>query len=159
MPSKPLLDFETTDLSKVVTTHDELYKVLRQAGTFALLDGILHMDPNGELVVGYKDIRDDDWWVPDHIPGRPLFPGALMIEACAQVCSYDYLMRVDDLDGRFLGFGGLGETRFRGQVEPGVRMIFAGKVTRVRKSMFLYDAQGFVDGKLVFETVVRGVVF
>lgn len=159
MPSPPLIDFATIDLEKVVTGKEELYTILRQAGTFAVLDGICHFEPDGDVVVGFKDIRADDWWAADHIPGRPLFPGALMIESGAQVCSYDYMRKVGDLGDRFLGFGGLGETRFRGAVEPGVRMYFAGKVNRVRKSMFIYDAQGFVDGKLVFETQVKGVVF
>ena len=159
MPSAPLIDFETLDLERVVTDKDAIYKVLRHAGRFALLDGITHCDPESDVIVGFKEIRADDWWAPDHIPGRPLFPGALMIETSAQLCSYDYLVKHGDTGDKFLGFGGLGETRFRGAVEPGVRMVFAGKVSRVRRSMFVYEAQGFVDGKLVFETQVKGVVF
>jgi 3-hydroxyacyl-[acyl-carrier-protein] dehydratase len=159
MPSAPLLDFDAVDLTRTIAGREKIYSILRQAGRFALLDGILHEDIEGGLVVGYKDIRADDWWAPDHIPGRPLFPGALMIESAAQVCSYDYMMRRGDLGEHFLGFGGLGETRFRGAVEPGVRMLFAGRVSRVRRSMFIYDAQGFVDRGLVFETQIMGVVF
>lgn len=159
MPSSPLIDLTTIDPEQLVADKAAIYGVLPHAGSFALLDGVCHFDPEGDTIVGFKDIRDDDWWVPDHIPGRPLFPGALMIESSAQLCSYDYMRKVGDLGGGFLGFGGLGDTRFRGAVQPGVRMVFVGKVNRMRRSMFIYDAQGFVDGKLVFETQIKGVVF
>jgi 3-hydroxyacyl-[acyl-carrier-protein] dehydratase len=158
MPSAPLLDFDAVDLGRTAVTRAEIYSVLKQAGRFALLDGILHLDPAGDLVVGYKDLRADDWWAADHIPGRPLFPGALMIESGAQLCSYDCLKRSPGFGERFLGFGGLGETRFRGTAEPGARMLFAGRVKRLRSRMFTYDVQGFIERTLVFETEIIGVV-
>lgn len=157
MPSAPLLDFETIDLSRVISGRDEIRKLLKQRGTFEMLDGILHFDAEGKLIVGCKDIRADDWWTKDHIPGRPIFPGALMIESGAQLCSYDYLRRCSD-PSPFIGFGGLDNTRFRGLVEPGSRMIFAAEMRRIRNKIFMYYVQGFVDRQLVFETEVIGVV-
>jgi 3-hydroxyacyl-[acyl-carrier-protein] dehydratase len=158
MPSTHLLDFEKLDLSRSVATHAEIYSVIKQRGRFALLDGVLHFDRASELVVGFKDIRADDWWAPDHIPGRPIFPGALMIESAAQLCSWDFMKRGTHPNETFVGFGGLDGTRFRGIVEPGHRMIFAGTVKRSRSRMFTYVAQGFVERELVFETEVIGVI-
>ena len=82
-----------------------------------------------------------------------------MIETGAQLCSYDYLCRMGDTGERFLGFGGLNNTRFRGVVEPGVRMYFVGKVNRMRSTMFTYFTQGIVEDKIVFEAEVIGVAF
>lgn len=158
MPSTPLLDLETIDLSRTIVGRDEIYRLLKQSGSFAMLDGILHFDAQGTLVAGFKDIRGDDWWAPDHIPGRPIFPGALMIESAAQLCAWDYMKRAVHSPDVFVGFGGLEGTRFRGVVEPGQRMIFVGAVKRIRSRMFTYSAQGFVAGNLVFETDVLGVV-
>lgn len=156
MPAQPLIDLDEIDLGRVVATRDDVYAVLRQRDAFALLDGILHRDPERGSIVGYKDVRADDWWAAGHIPGRPIFPGALMIEAGAQLCSYDYLLRSEG-EERFIGFGGLESTRFRGVVEPPVRMLFAARPNRIRSTMFTYFAQGFAGGKLVFETEVIGV--
>src|SRR5260221_1029407 len=86
MPSQPLIDLETLDLSRIVATRDDILAKIKQRGRFALLDGILHVDPAGEQIVGFKEIRGEDWWAADHIPGRPIFPGALMCEAAAQLC-------------------------------------------------------------------------
>jgi 3-hydroxyacyl-[acyl-carrier-protein] dehydratase len=158
MSTTPILDFETTDLSRVVVPKAEIYTLLRHGGRFQLLDGILHIEPEGKFVVGFKDIVAGDWWTADHIPGRPIFPGALMIEAAAQVCSFDYMKRAGMGSNAFLGFGGLDNIRFRGLVEPGVRMLFAGEMKRIRSKMFSYHTQGFVEREIVFEADVLGVV-
>jgi 3-hydroxyacyl-[acyl-carrier-protein] dehydratase len=159
MPTAPLVDFDAQELTEVIVSKEEIYRSLKQADTFALLDGVLLMDRERDLAVGFKDIRADDWWVKGHIPGRPLFPGALMIETGAQLASYDFMKRSPDWpEDRFLGFGGTGPTRFRETVVPGQRMIFAARVQRIRSRMFTYDVQGFVDGRLAFETEILGIV-
>src|SRR5262245_43638878 len=118
MPSQSILDFANVDLTHTRFTRDDIYSKLKQRGRFAVLDGVLHFDPNDPVIVGFKEIRADDWWASDHIPGRPLFPGVLMIESAAQLCTFDYMARHPEMT-QFLGFGGLEETRFRGTVEPG----------------------------------------
>ncbi len=156
MAREPLADLATLDLEQVLATRDDIYRVLQHAGRFALLDGVCQRDTETGLIVGYKDIRADDWWAADHIPGRPIFPGVLMVETGAQLCSYDYKLR-DEAGTRFVGFGGLNETRFRGLVEPGVRMHWVAKVLRLRSTLFTYAVQGLVGGQRVFETEVIGV--
>jgi 3-hydroxyacyl-[acyl-carrier-protein] dehydratase len=153
-----LVDFATTDLSKVIYPKAAVFELLRQRGRFEMLDGIVVLDPERELVVGFKDVREDDWWAPDHIPGRPLFPGALMIEGAAQLVTFDFLKRRPEMVEHFLGFGGLDKTRFRATVEPNCRLYFAGKLQRVRSRMFTYYAQALVDGVVVFESEILGLV-
>jgi 3-hydroxyacyl-[acyl-carrier-protein] dehydratase len=158
MPAEPLLDFEKTDLSHVVATREDIHKQIKQRGRFSLLDGILHHSLQSQVTVGFKDIRADDWWAADHIPGRPIFPGALMVEAAAQLATYDYLVRNPPKEDMFLGFGGLDAVRFRGVVEPGARLVFACKGLRLRTRMFTYAVQGYVERGLVFEAEVLGII-
>jgi len=158
MPSEPLIDFDSLDLSREVVSMDSVREVCKQRGPFEMLDGVLHFDLEGDLVVGYRDIRADDWWAPHHIPGRPIFPGALMIEAAAQLCTYHFIHRRPDLDDAFVGFGGVDKTRFRAAVEPECRLILAGRCSRLRSRAFTYETQGFVDQRLVFESLIMGVV-
>lgn len=159
MPAKNLVELCTLDLSKAVATKEDIHRYLKQRGRFSMLDGILHEDIDGKFAVGFKEIRSDDWWASDHIPGRPLFPGALMIETAAQLASYDFQKNRSEVgDDRFLGFGGLEKTRFRGAVIPDCRMIFVASLKRIRTTMFVYATQGFVADELVFETEVLGVV-
>jgi 3-hydroxyacyl-[acyl-carrier-protein] dehydratase len=158
MPGQPLIDFEALDLSRDVVSMDEVRRACKQRNRFEMLDGVLHFDLEGKLVVGYKDIREDDWWAADHIPGRPIFPGVLQCEGAAQLCTFDFVQRGEKSDELFVGFGGMNKTRFRGVVAPPSRLIWAAEVRNIRTRMFTYYAQGFVDRKLVFETEIMGVV-
>lgn len=157
MASAPLIDFNDYDLTKTVVTKAEALLLLKQRGRFEMVDGLLHIDPSGEIVIGYKDIRKDDWWAEDHIPGRPLFPGVLMIESAAQICTYDFMKRNDN-ENVFVGFGGVNNTRFRATVEPDCRLITVGRLVRMRSRMFTYQVQGFVKDRMVFEAEILGVV-
>lgn len=162
MPA-PLIDLEQLDLSRNVFTVADMQKVLRQRGTFSLIDGIPHLDPKAKdgVVVGYRDVRADEWWAKDHIPGRPIFPGVLMVEASAQLGSFDFFQRHPEVPLSFIAFTGIDSTRFRAVVEPPCRMYFVGKATRSRvhggKVMFAYDFQGLVEGKIVYEAEISGM--
>ncbi len=159
MPTKSLIDPRTLDLSRVIAGPEVLDRYRAQRGRFAMIDGVLFEDQAEKLVVGFKDIRLDDWWARDHFPGRPLFPGALMIESAAQLATYDYMKYRGRLaEGKVVGFGGLESTRFRGTVTPPARMVFAARLKRFRTQMFVYDTQGFVGDELVFEAEVIGVI-
>lgn len=161
MPA-PLADLERLDLSRTVYTVADMREVLRQRGTFSLIEGILHLDPErDDLVVGYHDVRADEWWAKDHIPGRPIFPGVLMVEASAQLGSFDFFRRHPEIPLAFIAFTGIDNTRFRATVEPPCRLLFLGRPLRSRvhsgKAMFRYEFQGLVDGKIVFEAEISGM--
>jgi len=161
MPA-PLLDLSTIDTSRTVFSRADMQKVLRQRGTFSLIDAVVHLDPpTSPFVVGYHDVRADEWWAKDHIPGRPIFPGVLMVEASAQLGSFDFFRRHPELAVDFIAFTGIDGTRFRATVEPPCRLWFVGKASKSRvsgsKVIFSYEVQGLVDGKLVFESEVTGM--
>ena len=159
MAAPPLIDLDELDLSREVASTADVQKYLAQRGRFAMLDGVLFEDIEGKRLVGFKELREDDWWTLDHIPGRPLFPGALMIECAAQLGSYDYMKNRGGAEaGRFVGFGGLNDVRFRGTVAPPARLIISAVLKRSRSNMFVYLTEGQVDGKRVFEAEVIGVV-
>ena len=158
MPPRYLYDLERFRNAEPIFSLEEIRKVNPQRHSMEQLTAILHIDRDNHGIVGYKDVLGDDWWAADHIPGRPLFPGVMMIEAVAQLCSYDFMLNhpSDDPD-RFIGFGGVNETRFRGTVEPDGRLYLIGKAHRLRMKMFTYLAQAVYNGKLVMETQILGV--
>ena len=153
----PHIEPSSIDCGRILADAAGIQKYLPHRGAMALLTAIVAIDPIKHLVVGYKDVRADEWWAADHIPGRPLFPGALMVEAAAQLSSYDFQRRSGDPD-KFVGFAGIDRARFRAPVEPPCRMILACRAIRVRRSLFLYRCQGFVEGRLVFETELSGMI-
>jgi 3-hydroxyacyl-[acyl-carrier-protein] dehydratase len=154
MPPKLLFDISQIDLNKVVVDQEGIRSFNAQRGDMEHLNGIVWYDQEGR-VIGFKDVRADEFWVSGHIPGRPLLPGVIMIEAAAQLCSF-YVKAVLKWEG-FIGFGGVGDCKFRQQVVPGSRMyLLAQQVGGARHRRFTSQIQGFVEGQLVFEATIIG---
>jgi 3-hydroxyacyl-[acyl-carrier-protein] dehydratase len=120
------------------------------------LDAIVYVDRAQHICIGYKDVRDDEFWVRGHMPGYPLLPGVLMCEAAAQLVSY-YTVTSGLKVGDYVAFGGMEDVRFRGPVRPGDRLLLIGKGRRVHRRQTIFNVQGFVGKSLVFHADIIGV--
>jgi 3-hydroxyacyl-[acyl-carrier-protein] dehydratase len=152
MPPTSLFDLSQHDLNHDAYDVEFIRTINPQRGDMEHLNGIIWAGPEG--VIGYKDVRADEFWVPGHIPGRPLLPGVIMIEAAAQLASF-YTTVIQKWDG-FIGFGGVDGVKFRQAVQPGCRMLFMVKLTKIRHGRIMCDSQGWVNGNLVFEAMITG---
>ena len=83
-----VLNLDEMDLSRVAFDAKALDNDLPQVGHLRMCDAVLWHNEDFTQGVGRKDVRHDEFWVPCHIPGRPLLPGVLMIEATAQMASF-----------------------------------------------------------------------
>ena len=150
-----LFDLSEIDLDTVQFDVDAIEQVNPHRGDMRMLDGIYYMVDDYSGAVAYKDAREDEFWVPGHIPGRPLLPGVLMIEAAAQLASFVTAKRLGDVE--FIGFIGTDEVKFRGQVVPGDRLILMVKEMKFSRRRFVCAGQGLVNGSLVFEGKITGM--
>ena len=160
MPPALLFDLSKIDLNaKPLYDKDAICKVNPQSFEMQQLDGILWLDKDKHLILGYKDVTDHEFWVRGHIPGRPLMPGVIMVECAAQLLSF-FIKKIFEEEG-FVGFAGIDEAKFRSVVEPGQRLYLLGKITKYKRkertSHVTTYVQGVVDGKMVFETTVSGM--
>jgi 3-hydroxyacyl-[acyl-carrier-protein] dehydratase len=156
MPPVLLFDLSEIDLqAEPVFTRTDIEKENPQRYEMEQLDGILWYNKNKRLVLGYKDVWEDEFWVRGHIPERPLMPGVIMIEAAAQLLSF-YVKRVFNIKG-FIGFTGIESAKFRSQVVPGDRLLLLGHITTLKSRKYSADVQGVVGDRMVFETSVSGM--
>ncbi|MCC5831083.1 MAG: beta-hydroxyacyl-ACP dehydratase [Phycisphaeraceae bacterium] len=155
MAAGPLFEYESLDLDQPMFTLEALEKVNPHRGIMRLLDQVVWESEDGNRAVAYRDINADEFWVPGHIPGRPLFPGVLMLEAAAQLASFVTLRKMPGVD--FMGFGGVDSVKFRGQVTPGQRLIILCQQIEFRPRRSICQTQGWVEGRLVFEGVITGL--
>jgi 3-hydroxyacyl-[acyl-carrier-protein] dehydratase len=157
MPPQLLYDISGIDLNRIVYDQEAIRQCNPQRGDMEQLNAIVYAEPELGRIIGYKDVRDDEFWVTGHIPGRPLMPGVLMIECGAQLAAF-YTCKFVGWKG-FIGFGGANEIRFRAPVTPGSRFYIVGQKTWERHRRICCNIQGVVDGSVVFEAEVVGTQF
>jgi len=156
MPPSLLFDLSQIDLTtKPIFDKEAIDKVNPQRFEMQQLDGILWYDKKKYLILGYKDVTENEFWVRGHIPGRPLMPGVILVEAAAQLLSF-FVRRIYEVDA-FIGFAGIDSAKFRSVVEPGQRLLLLGHITKFKRRKYICSVQGVVDDTMVFETVVSGL--
>ena len=156
MPPPLLFDLSQIDLTaEPLFSKEAICKVNPQRFEMQQLDGILWYDKEEYLILGYKDVTEDEFWIPGHIPGRPLMPGVIMVEAAAQLSSF-FVKQIYDVEG-FIGFASIEGAKFRSIVEPGNRIFLLGQLTKFKRKKYTCSVQGLVNDKLVFEAVVSGL--
>lgn len=156
MPPSLLFDLSKIDLTKEpIFDKAVIGKVNLQRFEMRQLDGVLWYDKGKFLILGYKDVTGDEFWVRGHVPGRPLMPGVIMVEAAAQLSSF-FVKHIYELGG-FIGFAGIDSAKFRTVVEPGQRLYLLAHITKFKRRKYTCSAQGVVNGTMVFETVISGL--
>jgi 3-hydroxyacyl-[acyl-carrier-protein] dehydratase len=156
MPPPAILDPTTLDFSNLIADRAAVEQANPHRHEFSLVDGVLLLDLDRGLFAGYHDVRTDAWWVRGHVPGRPLFPGVLMIEAAAQLSSYvtHKALQVE----RFVGLTAVNDVKYRGTVAPPSRFVVVGQALDLRPRRTKCATQGFVNGNMVFEAVITGML-
>ncbi len=158
MAAPTLFDLANIDLTQVALTPEAVADINPQAGHMRHLDYVIWMREDSTSGLGVKAVRGDEFWVDGHIPGRPLMPGVLMIEAAAQLCSLLHRCAHPVAESSFLGFTRCDEVAFRGQVIPGDTLYLLARELSYRPRRFVSAAQAFVDNRLVFEAKITGMV-
>ncbi len=150
-----LLDLDTLDPQAVVLDQSAIKHINPHRHEFELLNRICYLDKEAEIIAGVFEVREDQFWVRGHIPGRPLFPGVLQIEAAAQLSSVlAFELGAGEKEG-FFGFFGTNAVRFRRQVTPGDDLVFVAKLIESRR-VVRFNTQAFVDGRMVFSGEIHG---
>jgi 3-hydroxyacyl-[acyl-carrier-protein] dehydratase len=120
--------------------------ILPHREPFLLIDEVLELEP-GARVVARKQVRDDEWYLRGHFPGRPVMPGVLIVEAMAQTGAVAVLSEEENR-GRIALFAGIDDTRFKRIVEPGDELQLECTLEQVRGPIGKGKARATVDGQL-----------
>jgi 3-hydroxyacyl-[acyl-carrier-protein] dehydratase len=119
---------------------------------YVLLDRITALVP-GERAQGVKCVTLADDVFVDHFPGHPLMPGALIVEALAQLGGVllEQTVVARGLAERHALLTIIERAKFRRMVRPGDRMELEATVTAVREDGGQVRAAARVEGQLATE--------
>ena len=125
---------------------ERIEEILPHREPFLLLDEVLELEP-GSHVVARKTVREDEWYLAGHFPGRPVMPGVLIVEAMAQAGAVAVLSEEQNR-GRLALFAGIDDVRFKRIVEPGDELELRCDLERVRGPIGKGKATAHVGGRL-----------
>ncbi len=152
---RPLFDLDGIDLGARVVDRAGIEAWIPHRHEMSLLDGIVWMAPDRSRGVGVKHIRADEFWVRGHYPGRPMFPGVLMIETGAQLACYLFITRLGEL--KLAAFLRIEHAAFRRVVAPGDDLYVLCRDVKYQRRRFICDVQGIVRGEVVFDANLSGM--
>ncbi len=115
---------------------------------FLMIDYVTKVKP-GKFAEGYKNFTNNEWFFPIHFPGAPNVPGALQLEALAQMLT----VAITTLPGnKGKVTHAISHTvKFKKEVLPGQKLIIKTKVNSWRRGICKGLGQGFTDGEIACE--------
>ncbi len=133
-------------------------EILPHRDPMLLIDRVEDMD--GETsATGYKTVRGDEVFLKGHFPGKPVFPGMLLLEAMAQtagvmVLAHKGIRAADSL----VYFVSVDKARFRRPVVPGETVRFDVKTIKGRRNIYWFDCTAKVGDDVCAEAVVSAML-
>lgn len=124
---------------------------------FLMVDKIVEVDGD-RSAVGIKNVTYNEPQFTGHFPGRPVFPGVLILEAMAQTAGAICLHNAGRTNPSAVYLTSIDAAKFRRPVVPGDTIRI--HVTKLRQKMNLWKfrAEAKVDGVIVAEAEVSAVM-
>jgi 3-hydroxyacyl-[acyl-carrier-protein] dehydratase len=125
---------------------ERILEMLPHRWPFVMVDRVNEIVPH-ERIRGHKCVSMNEPWFLGHFPTHPIMPGALVIEALAQIggilaCSSEPAVE----KGRLLYVVGIDKARFRRPVVPGDRLDLEVNVLNHRSTLWKLRGKASVDG-------------
>lgn len=150
-----------TDIQKANNTImgiPEIRRYLAHRYPFLLVDRVTQLTP-GESITAIKNVSINEPFFNGHFPSKPIMPGVLIVEAMAQatgLLGFRTLAEEPRTDLLFV-LAGVDKAKFKQQVIPGDQLVLSAEILRQKGSVWIYNANAHVDGKLVASAEIKCV--
>jgi len=147
------------DRTLAILEIDDILRCLPHRYPFLMVDRIINIDRD-ESAVGIKNVSINEPIFQGHFPGKPVFPGVLIIEAMAQtagaiVIAHDATKGVSKSIVLMLT---IDKAKFRKPATPGDQIEFHIRKIQRRRTVGRYEAKAMVNGVLIAEAEVGAMI-
>jgi 3-hydroxyacyl-[acyl-carrier-protein] dehydratase len=136
----------------------EIMKIVPHRYPFLLVDKIIEFEPK-KRIVGIKNVTMNEPFFQGHFPGHPIMPGALLVEAMAQVGCV-LMFKSFDLNPEeyVVYFMGIDKARFRKPVRPGDTVKFVLEPKTIKKKLSKMAGIAYVGEDVVCEAEIMAMI-
>ena len=114
---------------------------------YLMIDFVEKIVP-GKSAIGYKDLKEDEWFFKVHWPGDPNMPGMLQIESLVQMCALSILCLPGN-KGKVMYLTSANNLKFIKKILPGCRLYIETKVRSFKRGLAICEGVGLVEKKIV----------
>lgn len=140
----------------------EIMKYLPHRYPFLLVDRVTEITDEGGR--GYKNVTMNEWFFQGHFPGKPIYPGVLIIEGMAQCAGfvalkiYESKNQESSKKEHLMYFMMIDKAKFRKMVLPGDKLEY--KVTILKLSSKIAKFQGIaeINGEVCAEAEMTAMI-
>lgn len=133
---------------------EEILGLLPHRYPFLLVDRVLFFE-KGHLLRAVKNVSCNEPFFQGHFPGKPIFPGVLILEAMAQATGILAFKSAGKLEpGELYYFAAIDRARFKRPVSPGDQMILDVTFIKERRGVARFEGVARVDGEIVCEATM-----
>lgn len=137
---------------------DAIMDCLPHRYPFLMVDKIIDIDGD-ESAVGIKNITYNEPFFQGHFPGKPIFPGVLIVEGMAQTAGAIVIALQRAAGRQFIVYMlGIDKAKFRHPAGPGDRLEYHIRKIHRRRTVGRYEAKAIVDGVVVAEAEITAMI-
>jgi len=115
---------------------------------FLMIDHVDWVIP-GESAKGFKNLTTNEWFFPIHFPGNPNMPGALQLEALAQMLTIA-ITTLPGLEGK-VTHALSHKVRFRKEIVPGDKLVIETNLLSWSRGVARGTGIGITNGTVACE--------
>ncbi|WP_367670426.1 3-hydroxyacyl-ACP dehydratase FabZ [Sodalis-like secondary symbiont of Drepanosiphum platanoidis] len=132
----------------------EILKLLPHRFPFLLIDKVLNFK-KGKFLIAIKNVSFNEPCFQGHFPGKPIFPGVLILESMAQATGILAFKSTGELKtGELYYFATINKARFKRPVQPGDQMIIKVYFIKERNKIARFKGIVKVNNYIVCEASI-----
>lgn len=125
---------------------------------FLMVDRIIDIDGDNSAI-GVKNITYNEPMFQGHFPGKPIFPGVLIIEGMAQTAGAIVIAQQREAGRNFIVYMlTIDKAKFRRPAGPGDRLEYHIRKIQRRRNVGRYEAKAMVNGQIVAEAEIGAMI-
>lgn len=144
-------------MSDIVIENIDIQAILPHRYPFLLVDRVTELEIN-QKAVGIKNVSINEPFFQGHFPGRPIFPGVLILEALAQLGGILAIRSAPGDAPPVVYLTGIDKAKFRKPVVPGDQLRLQVTVTKRRPPFWKMEGKAYVGNDLACEAESTAMV-